>query len=422
MLRRSVTLASVIMFAGAGLLRAEEETELNQLKLQVNSLQESINALQEQGRQARPNLLNPALSAAVDGIASYSDAGDNLNFTPRDVELMIQANADPFAKAYLVLNAESELNPTEKTDPFAEVSVGMEEAAIQTTALPYGLAVKAGAFFADFTRLGKAHSHDLPFVDRPPSLERIIGGEDKARGVEVSWLPPLNHYLRLTAGLVDDIGAETAINNSLTTLDGEEMNAFVSDDHRSLDAATYYGRAATLFELGESAVLHLGADVSQGGQESTRSMASADFMLEWKPDPTANDRIEVAGEWLTSKHEGTLASEALTESANTWGRAKALGGYLYAQYRTATWEPGVRFDYTKPEFFEAGDAGLTKAQDHLYTYSAYLTAYLSEFNRLRLQVNYVQSDNEIADGSDSDTQIFLQWSVALGAHKHDFMP
>ena len=69
---------------------------------------------------------------------------------------MFQANVDQLAHAYVVFNAESELDPWTKTDPFSEVSLGVEEAAIETTALPYGLQIKAGQYFADFTRLGKS--------------------------------------------------------------------------------------------------------------------------------------------------------------------------------------------------------------------------------------------------------------------------
>lgn len=107
-------------------------------------------------KRSDANSFNPEISAAIDSIASYSAAGNNLNFTVRDVEIMFQANVDQLVHAYLVFNAESELDPWEKTDPFSEVSLGIEEAAIETTALPYGLQIKTGQYFADFTRLGKS--------------------------------------------------------------------------------------------------------------------------------------------------------------------------------------------------------------------------------------------------------------------------
>ncbi len=113
------------------------------------------------------SVFNPEFSAAIDAIGSYSSSAKNLNFTIRDIELMVRSNVDQVAHAYVVFNAESELVPWEKTDPFGEVSLGVEEAAVETTSLPYGLALKGGQFFADFSRLGKVHSHELPFTDRP---------------------------------------------------------------------------------------------------------------------------------------------------------------------------------------------------------------------------------------------------------------
>ena len=45
-----------------------------------------------------------------------------------------------------------------------EAAVGVEEAAIVTTSLPWNLTVKAGRFFGEFGRLSYIHDHELPFV------------------------------------------------------------------------------------------------------------------------------------------------------------------------------------------------------------------------------------------------------------------
>jgi hypothetical protein len=242
------------------------------------------------------SLFNPEISAAIDAIGSYSSSADNANFTVRDIEIMVQANVDQLAHAYLVANAESELDPWTKTDVFGEVSLGIEEAAIETTSLPYGLSVKAGQFFADFSRLGKVHSHELPFTDRPASLEGIIGGETKARGVEVSWIPQIDHYLRLTFGAVDGIGAETSATGVMTTLSGDEDELFASGNRRSFSDIMVYGRAATIFELGDQTSLNVGLDYAHGEDRGTRELASADFKLTWQPDAASFDRLEVGGD------------------------------------------------------------------------------------------------------------------------------
>ncbi|HEV7404941.1 MAG TPA: hypothetical protein VGO11_18505, partial [Chthoniobacteraceae bacterium] len=301
----------------------------------------------------------------------------------------------------------------------------------ETTALPYGLKLKAGQFFADFTRLGKVHSHDLPFTDRPLSLDRIIGGEDKARGLEFSWIPPIGHYIRLTGGIVDNIGADVPITSGITRLDGESDDfAFHSGDHRTFGDLMYYGRAATIFELGSLVNLNVGADYAHGRDRGARQIASGDFKLSWTPRPDSYDLFELSGEYLWSRTHGALSDDALLPGVRTTGSANAYGGYVYAQYKFGkSWQPGVRFDYLHDRAFGEqnldGDGvpdGVGRIGDNVRTYSAYVNYHLSEFNRLRLEVSYIQGDQLVAANSRDDWQAFLQWTITLGPHKHPFSP
>lgn len=375
-------------------------------------------------------IFNPEISAAIDAIGSYSASANNTNFTIRDIEVMMQSNVDQLAHAYIVFNAESELDPWAKTDPFSSVSVGVEEAAIETTSLPYGLALKGGEFFADFSRLGKVHSHELPFTDRPASLEGIIGGETKARGVELSWVPPAGHYFRLTAGAVDDIGADMSAPGLFTTLGGDAEDLFAVSNNRSFGDITYYGRAATIFELGDSTSLNLGIDYAHGQNAGTRQLASADFKLTWLPDPASFDHLEVGGEVLQGKIDGNFGPDALFAGGPTHGSSTANGAYVYAQYRIGKeWEPGIRYDWFRPEIWSETDSnsdgvadGLARRGSTQNSVSAYLTYNLSEFNRLRLEVSHISGESDAFAGKDDDWLGFLQWSIVIGPHKHSFQP
>jgi hypothetical protein len=381
-------------------------------------------------KQSDSSIFNPEISAAIDAIGSYSSSANNANFIIRDIELMVQSNVDQLARAYVVFNAETELDPWTKTDPFGEVSLGVEEAAIETTALPYGLALKGGQFFADFSRLGKVHSHEMPFTDRPASQEGIIGGETKSRGVELSWVPPVGHYFRLTAGAVDDIGAETAATGVFGRLDGEENDLFAGSDNRSLGDITYYGRAATIFELGDSTSLNLGIDYAHGRNTGKRQLASADFKLTWLPDAASFDRLEVGGEYLHGKTDGGFSANALAAGGPASGSSTSNGAYVYAQYRIGkNWEPGIRYDWFRPESWAETDAdsndiadGLARSTSTQTSLSAYLTYNLSELNRLRLGVSRVNGESGAFDGRDDDWLCFLQWSIIIGSHKHSFQP
>jgi hypothetical protein len=376
------------------------------------------------------SIFNPEISAAIDAVGSYSASADNANLTLRDIEVMLQSNIDQLAHAYVVFNAGSELDPWTKTDPFSEVTVGVEEAAIQTTALPFGLALKTGQFFADFSRLGKVHSHELPFTDRPASAEGILGGETKARGVELSWLPPLGHYLRLTLGAVDNIGAELATTGGFTTLGGDTADLFAASGNRSLGELTYYGRAATIFELGASASLNVGIDYARGRDQGTRDLASADFKFTWQPEITSFDRLELGGELLHGKAAGTFAPAALLAGGPASGDSTANGAYIYAQYRLGkNWEPGLRYDWFRPDKWSQADTdgdgiadNLTRSGQSQNSVSAYLNYNLSEYSRLRLEVSHLKGASGSLNGKDDDWVSFLQWSATMGPHKHSFQP
>jgi hypothetical protein len=343
---------------------------------------------------------------------------------------MIQSNVDQLARAYVVFNAESELDPWTKTDPFGDVTLGVEEAAIETTALPYGLALKAGQFFADFSRLGKVHSHELPFTDRPASLEGIIGGESKARGVELSWVPPLGHYVRLTFGAVDQIGAETSATGLISTLHDGEQSLFAGSENRALSDLTYYGRAATIFELSESSSLNLGIDYAHGQDQGTRQLASADFKLTWLPDAASFNRFEAGGEILHGKSDGSFGPDALFAGQPASGDSVANGAYVYAQYRIGkNWEPGIRYDTFRPESWSQTDSdsdgtadGLTRTRQTQSSWSAYVNYNLSEYSRLRLGASHVTGSSGAFNGKDDDWLGFLQWSIIIGAHQHSFQP
>lgn len=381
-------------------------------------------------KRADLSIFNPEISVAIDAIGSYSKSADNFNFTLRDIELMVQSNIDQLARAYVVFNAESELDPWTKTDAFGEASLGVEEAALETSALPYGLGLKAGQFFADFSRLGKVHSHELPFTDRPASLEGIIGGETKARGVELSWVPAIDHYMRLTLGAVDNIGAETAATGTLTMVGGDTADLFAGGDNRSLSDLTCYGRAATILELGARTSLNVGIDYARGEDQGTRELASADVKFTWLPDAASFDRLEIGGELLHGKTHGGFGPSALVAGEATGGSSTADGAYVYAQYRIGkNWEPGIRYDWFRPECWAQTDAdadgiadGLARTRLSQSSLSAYLNYNLSEYSRLRLEVSHLNGASGAFNGKDDDWLGFLQWSVTMGPHTHSFQP
>src|SRR5438552_6933112 len=317
---RSRALALLIVFAfGLGPLApavfAEEKApELENLKKQMLQMEEQFRQLQRQiekletkkiqeveakanaalesSKKTFASQFNPSISLAIDTIGSYKSnaqgfnpgdgpqAGSRINnsrpagadFNLRTTELFISADVDPFTRAYAVINASADAAHAD------EATLGVEEAAIVTTRLPYNLTVRGGRFFADFGTLPHRHTHDLPFVDRPPSIDTFIGGESQTNGVAVSWLAPTPFYLRASGTVGNKLGADT-------------REGVTNDNSRPIKGLTYLGRLQTYFDINDDHNLELGGsivetpnaeDITNSGRFERR-LVGMDFRYRWYP-------------------------------------------------------------------------------------------------------------------------------------------
>ena len=333
-----------------------------------------------------PSQFNPAIGFVIDSVASYSSQkGGNFEF--RSGEIGISAEVDPFVRGYAILNGTS--------DGFE-----VEEAAITTTSLPYNLALKGGRFFADFGRLSKIHDHDLPFVNRPKVLDEYVDGESQADGVESSWLVPISHYLTLTAGAYNKIGA-----------DNERVDNEVPRDYSEF---TYLGRAFTFLSLSDANSLDLGASGAftpkvKEDDGAERSLAGLDLTYRYTPLEQASYRGLTWGtELLYNDENRPVGGFPATPSGAplVFRRRGAFGLYSYVETRlTRRYIPGFLFEYVQDINEGIGDT---------LAYSPYLTVWASEFQRIRLQYTRLEAPAQ------HDNQFFLQWTVILGSHVHGF--
>jgi len=83
-----------------------------------------------------------------------------------------------------------------------ESSVEVEEAFIQTLALPAGLGLKAGRFLPGIGYLNSFHTHADDFADRPLPYRAMLNDAYKDDGVELRWLAPTDLFLELGADLL----------------------------------------------------------------------------------------------------------------------------------------------------------------------------------------------------------------------------
>lgn len=359
-----------------------------QLKQQVKEeIMRDIRPSLAAANKTFPAQFNPAIGLVLDNGFSHKDK-ERANFEFRSAELGVSANIDPFTRGYAIING--------TPDGFE-----VEEAAIVTTALPYNLTVKGGRFFADFGRLSKFHDHNLPFVNRPVVLDRFVGGESQADGVEVSYLAPTRQYLTLTAGMYNKLGAEN-----------ERVNNLIPRDFSHF---TYLWRAATFLDLNDANSVELGASYAytpkvQIDRDANRHLAGVDLTFRYIPLSQAGYRGLVWGTEVLYNHEhrpiGGFPEDLTAPPPTAFRRGDALGLYSYVEARlTRRYYPGFLFDYAQD---------IDRVKGPTFAYSPFFTIWISEFQRLRLQYTRLE------EPGNHENQFFLQWSIALGNHVHGF--
>lgn len=365
----------------------EQDVEQRVTEKVLRTIQPSLTA----ANKTFPSQFNPAISVAIDMVGSYGTQ-TKANFEFRAAELGLSASIDPFARGYAFINGTSD-------------GVEVEEAALVTTSLPYNLTFKGGRFFADFGRLSKFHDHDLPFVNRPVVLDEYVDGESQADGIELSYLVPLEQYVTLTAGWYNKIGVE---NERVSNLVPRDLSQF-----------SYLVRPATFISLNDANSIDLGmteaytpsvdsypvdvGDVVRDGK--ARYLTGLDITYRYTPLATAAYNGLVWGtEVLYNRENWNVDTEDPADPLFQWQNAVGLYSYI---------EPRLTRRYYVGFLFQWVQAIDGLAADTL-GYSPYVTIFVSEFQRIRLQYQYLDSPGL------HDNQFFLQWTGFLGSHVHTF--
>jgi len=401
------------------------QTAAADVQQQVQELKEQVEGVAEAQKKEVPSVFNPAIGLVGETVFSYRSAGSRAtgsdrpggwDVNQRSVELNVSASVDPFAKGYAVFNASA--------DPITgEANVGVEEAAVVTTSLPWNLTLQAGRFFGEFGRLAYIHDHELPFVNRPLVLDRYIGGESRTDGMQVNYLFPVSHYVSLTMGVGDGFGVNP-----------NDINDINNGDFRNFGGLSFWGRASSSFDLTPNVSLETGISgmgnpdvLDRGGvlalpdgtsvslpefpgstlKERERTVFGVDFALSWKP--LQNNQFQ-SFTWGTEFLHSDNNYDVIPAGDNPlFSRSVESNGlYSYLAYKfSREWTAGFLFDWMEaPE----NSAAMT------FAYSPYLTWSLSHWSQLRLQ--YTHTENNAATGLRPDDAVYLQWSWIIGSHSH----
>ena len=357
------------------------EQEKSAATARIGQVEKSVQAV-----QSAPSALNPGIGMVLDAnVQNLGKAGGNFDF--RSAELGISASVDPFARMYSFINGTKD-------------GVEVDEAAAITTSLPWNLTAKGGRFLADFGRFPKVHEHELPFVNDPLSVQRMIGGETQADGMEVNYLFPTPFFLRATLGGYNKIG--------------EDNDQVDNSKPRSWSQFTYLGRLNTYVDLTDNHSVELGTTLAYTPTVRLTGV------------PSGGDRM-LNGIDLTYRYQ-PLASTIY--QGLTWGsefyfnsarfpfgelaqRRRSYGGYSYGELKlNKNWSTGFQLDYAPI---------IDTPKQRTMSYSPFLTWNLSEFNRLRFQYSYLNNNFSGADRAENGNQFFLQWTTVIGAHTHGFL-
>ena len=313
-------------------------------------------------------------------------------FFPREVELALFGQIDPFARAEVRIEAS-------ESSPGAETTVSLAEANLTLLTLPYGFQAKLGQMRNRFGLTNVIHEHDLSFVDRPNVLRNFFGDEGLVeKGVEVTWVPDfLPFYLEALVG----------------AFNGDNAQAF---GYGRITQPLMTGRLRTFFELSDTSAIQLGISGATGQTPDRLSstILGYDMKYKYRPEGWLHPLLTVSSEGLYSMRR---VEELVTVDDNLVGKKStrdAFGWYLQGEVQPVRrWAFGARYDAsqfpTQPGFE--------------WAIGPYVSFFPSEFLRFRLGYKYTERDRtQITPFNQNDAtaravnEVFFQASFVLGAH------
>ncbi len=385
-------------------------------------------AAPNQGGPTNPRLL-PDISAVGDFVGDFTPTGttqeDGARMSVREVELAVQAAVDPYFRGDIFLG-------------FSDVEgVGIEQAYLTATALPYQLEARLGRFLMPVGKLNTTHRHDLHTIEYPWVIQRFFGSEGlKGTGAYVSRVfAPFGFYQEIQLTGVDRLG------------EAPEDARLVEPINKDLAGMAYSARLRNYWDLSQAANIELSASGITGRAEhpigyflpnspngrygdfldtpinavpARQTVAGVDFTYRWRPLQQGLYKSFIfqaeAMQQFNRKDAIVPGCAELRLDATECGRTfdagelgNPIGTYAYARMQISQRAYlGARFDYVGA----ISSTGTTKAG------SGYLEWFPSEFSKLVAGYErYVTS----GFGAMALNRILLQASFALGPHKpHPF--
>lgn len=353
---------------------------------------------------ASANAFNPAISLILNGLyenhsqdpvnyqrAGFPLVGEGGPGTPGlhlgESELSFAANIDDKFRGQLTLTMESE---------DGETHAGIEEAYIETTALPEGFTARAGRFYSNIGYLNSHHTHTDFFSDRPLAYQAFLGNQYGDDGIQLRWVAPTETYL--------EFGSEA--------FRGENAPAGGAA-HSGVGVKTFFAHAGG--DVGVENSWLAGASIlradSTGGEDGFSGRDNVylfDFTWKWAPHGQFKDAgIVVRSEAFLDDRKGIVVDPADPDALGQAWDGQRRGAYIEGLYRfSRSWDAGYRYDK-----LWAASAGPYASDFDPQRSTAMLTWHNSEFSLVRLQLAHDQPQPHFIDNI-----LTLQYQVSLGAH------
>jgi len=319
--------------------------------------------------------------------------GRENRFFPREVELSLFGQIDPFARGEMRIESGEEA-------PGGEMNVTLAEAFITLLTLPYGTQAKLGQMRNRFGWSNVIHEHDLPWIDRPDVYRVFLGEEGlKEKGVEGTWVPDfLPFYVQVLGGVFNGDN-ETAFGRGLLT-------------H---PLAT--GRVMTFFDLADTQALQVGASVANGetAERLRSTLLGFDLKYKFRPEGWLHPLLTLGSEGIYSIRRTERGVDVDGDGSPDLFQKQtrnSFGWYGWGELQPwRRWAFGVRYDSTQ----------FPDAPGYQWAVEPYVTFYPSEFLRFRMAYKHTDRSHpfDVAGNGGSARlvdELLFQATFILGAH------
>jgi hypothetical protein len=423
-------------------LRQQYEQRLQALEARLNQAQQSTATPSTEPaatQAAAPSLsrkgnsaFNPAIGMILTGTyanlskdpESWELSGFNLGgnghgqgpgkrgFSLGESEITFSANVDNLAYGALTLGLDG------------DNEVAVEEAFVQSTALPYGLTLKGGRFYSALGYQNEQHAHTWSFVDLPLAHQAFLGGQYKQEGAQLKWVLPTTQYIELGA----ELGNGSAFPGS--DREGNGLGAALLSARTGGDVGNSHSwrlGASWLRTKAQDRAWGLAHDHGHAGESEKSSFSGTsrlwvlDGVWKWAPNGNAKrTNLTLQGEYFWRQDAGTASVPHDAHAHEDTYRSRQSGWYVQGVYQfMPQWRAGLRHDRLNSGSLRLGDSIATHYAGHDMAepgYNPKRTSLMldwspSEFQRWRIQLN-----NDQARQGVKDTQIYLQYQMSLGAH------